>query len=92
MKKILLSLLVSISIITNAQTYFSDNFDNGLGNFTTYDVDGLKPAANVSNVFGTAAPYKAWVINGNKVISTSWYEPAGKSNDWLITITLPLVT
>lgn len=85
MKKILLSLLVSISIITNAQTYFSDNFDSGLGNFTTYDLDGLKPAANVSNVFGMAAPYKAWVINGNKVISTSWYEPAGRSNDWLVT-------
>jgi len=87
MKKILLSLLVSISIITNAQTYFSDNFDSGLGNFTTYDLDGLKPAANVSNVFGIAAPYKAWAVYGNNVISTSYYEPAGRSNDWLVTTT-----
>ena len=85
MKKILLSFFVCISILTNAQTYFSDSFDNGLVNFTIYDVDGLKPAAGVSNVFGTAAPYKAWAINGNKVISTSWYEPAGRSNDWLVT-------
>ena len=89
MKKILLSFFVCISILTNAQTYFSDSFDNGLVNFTIYDVDGLKPAAGVSNVFGTAAPYKAWAINGNKVISTSWYEPAGKSNDWLVT-TVPI--
>lgn len=93
MKKILLSLLVCISFYGNAQTYFSDNFNNGLGNFTTYDVDGLVPASNVSSYFGTTAPYKAWTIlssEGNlAAFSTSSYSPSGTSNDWLVT-TLPV--
>jgi len=90
MKKILLSvLLIGISCIGNAQTYFSDNFSNGLGNFTTYDVDGHVPASGVSSLFGTSAPYKAWTISSSVALSTSWYTPVGTSNDWLVT-TLPI--
>ena len=89
MKKILITLLISISYIVNAQTYFSDDFSNGLVNFTTYDMDGLTPTSNVSQYFGTAAPYNAWVGKESCALSTSSYSPGGTTNDWLVT-TLPI--
>lgn len=89
MKKKLLSvaslLLASYSF---SQVLFSENFD-GAASFPSgwvlHNVDGLTPAANVGYV------NNAWVIRpnsgtgqGNHAVSTSWYNPAGTSNDWMV--------
>jgi hypothetical protein len=84
MKKILLSVLGLAGLCSSAQI-FSEDFSSGLpSTFTLIDNDGLTPAANVSFV------NDAWVArtgtDGNGyVASTSWYSPAGTSDDWLIT-------
>jgi hypothetical protein len=91
MKKLfLLFLLASFSLPGIPQVCFYDNFSNGLANFTTYNADGLVPYFNFfDGLFGTKAPYKAWVAKDNCAYSISMYKPAGKSNDWLVT-TLPI--
>jgi thiol-disulfide isomerase/thioredoxin len=89
MKKTLFTvLLISIACILDAQTYFSDDFSNGLTKFSCYDVDGNVPSATYSGIFPTTLPYAAWVKYGSGTdacaISTSIYTPAGTSNDWLV--------
>lgn len=95
MKKLTL-LLTSILLINQAWAQFSENFEgvtltNGTGNlpagWAQYNVDGLTPASNMS-FMGT----NAWVVRGpsstgasNAACSTSWYNPAGQSDDWMVT-------
>ncbi len=72
-----------------SQTIFSENFDAGTtmpAGWAQYNVDGLTVASNLSALnFGS----NAWVFragtSGNMATSTSWYTPAGVSNDWLVT-------
>jgi hypothetical protein len=75
-----------------SQVLLSENFDGGTtlpSGWTQQNVDGLSVASNLSAYsFGT----NAWVVRanavtgtGNHAVSTSWYTPAGVSNDWLIT-------
>ncbi len=73
-------------------TVFSEDFSSGMpGSFTIIDNDGLTPDTNVK--FMTSA----WIdtsfgIAGDMVaVSTSYYSPAGTSDDWMITsqVTLP---
>ncbi len=71
-----------------SQVIFSENFDGAAAlpaGWTLHNVDGLTPAANVAYV------NNAWVVRansatgaGNHAVSTSWYSPAGTSNDWLV--------
>jgi hypothetical protein len=78
------------SLKSNAQI-FSENFDGGTtlpAGWVQYNVDGLAPATNIAGIMGT----NAWAVRaggpsgtGNMVTSTSWYTPAGASNDWLVT-------
>ncbi len=73
-----------------SQTIMSENFDastNLPAGWMQYNVDGLTPATNMS-FMGT----NAWVVrastdagHGNTITSTSWYNPVGTSNDWLVT-------
>lgn len=73
-----------------SQTIFSEDFNAGTTlptGWAQYNVDGLTPAANMA-FMGT----NAWVgylstdpTQGNMMTSTSWYTPAGTSNDWLVT-------
>ena len=72
------------SMTTKAQILFQCDFETEeqFNQFTTYDLDGNKPV--ISDWFGSAPPYKAWGWVGGTAASTSWYDPAGKSNDWLI--------
>lgn len=90
---LLSSLLIAGSSFS--QVVFSENFDSGTAlptGWVRHNVDGLTPAANVSYV------NNSWVIIpnsntnvGNHAVSTSWYNPAGTSNDWLVSpeITVP---
>jgi thiol-disulfide isomerase/thioredoxin len=93
---ILYTLLGCISFSGRAQTFFWDDFSNGLSQFTLYNVDNLVPDPSVfGTLFGASAPYKAWVVDtpegDNIAISTSRYTPAGTSNDWLVTTSPILV-
>lgn len=90
MKKSLLAFSALFSVSSAfSQVLLSENFDAGTSlpaNWARYNVDGLTPAAGVSYM-GT----NAWVVransatgSGNHMVSTSWYNPAGTSNDWLV--------
>jgi Secretion system C-terminal sorting domain/Cleaved Adhesin Domain len=102
MKKILLTFCLLIYINCNAQI-FNQNFDSGstlatLG-WTTIDNDGQTPATQVSYITTGWNTINRFGANGNfggpagnyAAMSTSYYIPAGTSDDWLIspTITLP---
>ncbi len=93
MKKI--TTLLSVALLTMSSAGFAqtwtENFNNGIpATWTLYNVDNLTPNTNVAYV------NKAWVsriktdakgqpVTGDSVAtSTSWYTPAGVSNDWLV--------
>lgn len=90
---LLSSLLIAGSSFS--QSIFSENFDASTTmptGWIRHNVDGLTPATAVNYVNA------AWVVRansatgvGNHVVSTSWYNPAGTSDDWLVSpeITLP---
>lgn len=90
MKKSLLLLL--IPFLSTAQIFQSgfETVNGPLSQWTLYNEDNLTPNAAVSFVNG------AWVqslseFDNNVALSTSWYTPAGASNDWMVSpaITLP---
>ncbi len=100
MRKTLLStgLLLGTFFAGNAQTttIFQENFENNtaLTGWTLRNLDGLTPNGTYAATFGV----NAWAVvtwnsePGNKVASTtSWFNPAGTANRWLITpqIALP---
>jgi len=101
MKKILLFSIALMTILSaKAQTIFSEDFDGisgptagGAGTYTfpsgwlIRNVDNGTPAASVSYV------NEAWErredfansVTDSAAFSTSWYSPAGTSNDWMWT-------
>jgi PKD repeat protein len=90
---VLAALLFSMNLAT-AQSVFNEDFENGgiPQTFTLIDNDGLTPANNVSYFTN------AWIgrneIGGTDSVaaSTSWYDPAGASDDWLITPAIAITT
>jgi len=89
MKKLLLSSLFLSGAVGFGQTIFHENFESSStlpAGWAQYNVDGKNPASSV-NFMGS----NAWIVRaisalGTKVaVSTSWYSPTGKSNDWLAT-------
>lgn len=90
MKKSVLALSALFSVGSAfSQVVLSENFNAGTtlpAGWAQYNVDGLTPASSV-NYMGTSA----WVVRansatgtGNHLVSTSWYTPAGTSNDWIV--------
>lgn len=86
--------LLGISSL-HSQVIFSEDFSGGAipSGFVLVNNDGKTPASAVSYV------NNAWVVrdesssNTNKVaVSTSWYTPAGASDDWLITPPITITT
>ncbi|MBN4062409.1 choice-of-anchor J domain-containing protein, partial [Bacteroidales bacterium AH-315-I05] len=73
---------------------FSEDFQNGIpGTWTIIDNDGLTPNTSVSQFTN------AWIgaedfdnAADTVAMSTSWYTPAGQSDDWLITPAITLTT
>lgn len=72
----------------SAQIIFLEDFQNsaGFNSFTLVNQDGRAPASGVSYV------NNAWVrradLDDNTdtiAVSTSWYDPAGAADDWMIT-------
>ncbi|MEQ8907762.1 MAG: choice-of-anchor J domain-containing protein [Vicingaceae bacterium] len=81
--------LLAITQTSNAQVIFSEDFNGGnaLSNWTLIDNDGNTPQPNYA--FFT----DAWIIMNDAdstgmmdsvAASTSWYQPAGQADDYLI--------
>jgi len=89
MKKALLGLgVLAMSMNLSAQT-FSEDFANGIPqDWTIVDNDGLTPNPTIVTNYGNIL---GWLGSNGMALSTSWYAPAGISDDWMITpaITLP---
>lgn len=95
MKKLLLNLvLASFPILGNSQI-FQENFDGngpGISAWTIIDVDGLTPNSSVAFINNGWNRIDRQGTNGGfggpagnyAAMSTSYYTPAGTSNDWLI--------
>lgn len=94
MKKQLLALAILTSGMASAQVW-SENFNSTVPNalplgWTQNNVDGNTVVTNINNTwnFGTNA-WVSWNYTGDPhgkvAASTSWYNPAGISDDWLIT-------
>ena len=74
---------------------FQENWDGngqGLGAWTVIDGDGQPVATSVSAMFPTAWSVinstNITTLTSNAVGSTSWFDPAGTANDWLISPTI----
>ncbi|MFT6921163.1 MAG: hypothetical protein ACJA1C_000157 [Crocinitomicaceae bacterium] len=96
MKTRLLLLFVLVAQLGFSQI-FSEDFEGTGGvmpaGWTVINNDGLTPDANVSQFTD------AWIVapdfdntTDTVVMSTSWYAPAGTSDDWLITPAMTLTT
>ncbi|WP_333694722.1 T9SS-dependent choice-of-anchor J family protein [Flavobacterium sp.] len=92
MKKTLLFGFLCASLFSNAQIFQSgfENVNGPLSQWTLYNQDNRVPNTNVNYVNA------AWVqslseFDNNVALSTSWYTPAGASNDWMVSpaISLP---
>lgn len=95
MKKFLLnSILVALPVFGYSQI-FQENFDGsgpGISAWTVIDGDGLTPNTSVAFITNGWNSIEKQGTNGNyggpagdfAAMSTSWYTPAGTSNDWLI--------
>jgi len=87
MRKItfLLFALVLISFSSKAQVTYSEDFNNGLpSNMTYIDGDSLSP------YYTNWAVGTPWICyerapGDSMALSTSYYSPAGQSDDWMIT-------
>ncbi len=101
MKKILLPFFVVLGLNAMAQNViFQEDWDGngpGVDAWTIIDADGLPVASQVSDITN------AWVRldrqgtrnlggpAGNfAMVSTSWYSPPGRSDDWLISPTMTI--
>lgn len=95
MKKLLLfASFLAIPFFGNAQA-FQENFDGsgpGFAAWTVIDNDGLTANAAVADIVGWVrkdrggpTPNYGGPDNDFAAVSTSWYSPAGTSDDWLIT-------
>jgi hypothetical protein len=88
MKKIYFSAFLLASLASNAQI-FTEDFDSGIpSTWTIIDNDGKTPNSAQANL--QTAGWHAITQTG-KAGNTSWYNPAGAADDWLITpqITIP---
>lgn len=95
MKKVLLNaLMLSTPLLSYAQI-FQEDFDGngpGISAWTIIDQDGLTPATSVNFITNGWNRIERLGADGNfggpagnfAAMSTSWYTPAGTSNDWLI--------
>lgn len=84
------SAIFFLSFHANAQTYLNCDFSQGIpADFTLIDNDGNTPSADMTKEgFKVGTP---WLVaspkgeNNLAACSTSWYNPKGTSDDWMIT-------
>lgn len=70
-----------------AQVIFSEDFENGMpSSFRLIDGDGRTPNPLVGYVTDAWVAYPDFADTGNTVaVSTSYYTPVGRADDWMIT-------
>jgi hypothetical protein len=86
------TVVLSETFGVRSATLANDCDPNFPAGWTLYDVDGLPRHANIAGqVDGAWATYADMAFNaGNCVaLSTSWYDPPGQADDWMVT---PLIT
>jgi hypothetical protein len=90
MKRILTAtcLIFCFSFLSKSQVIYENAFttNEDFLKFEQYDADGLRPA---NSDWGMSRPYKAWIRKVYDTfsfiaVSTSYYDPKGKANDWLV--------
>lgn len=88
MKKLILSAfgMAAMMASVNAQTYFSEDFSGGIGQFTTVDDDG---DGNDWAIFDDAATFPG---QGNVMTSASWDGSPLTPDNWLITNSIDLTS
>lgn len=84
------SAIFFLSFHASAQTYLDCDFSHGIpADFTLIDNDGNTPSADMAKEgFKVGTPWLAASPKGESNLaacSTSWYTPAGTSDDWMIT-------
>lgn len=87
---LLFVLVVGLSYADAQKVYYYEDFENGMpATYKTYDVDNNTP-------FITAFVTKGlgWTTYLGRAASTSWYNPAGTANDWMVTeaISVPVAS
>jgi len=86
-RKGLFVILFCFSLLTlESQSLYQQNFDVGLGDMTAIDNDGKTPWNTVAQ-FGSnwmVFPAGTFGTTSGVVLSNSWFEPAGRADDWLI--------
>ncbi len=92
MNRQILSFFLLSTILLNpfnlsAQIIFSEDFQNGMPpSFTLINVDGRTPESGVSYVNNAWVTRTDFDDNTNMAaVSTSWYNPPGAADDWMIT-------
>lgn len=99
-RQLLNALLLGLPVFGFSQI-FQENFDGngqGITAWTVLNVDGLTPASGVAFITNGWNRIDRQGANGSfggpagnyAAMSTSWYTPAGTSNDWLISPTVPV--
>ena len=73
-----------------AQILYQQDFEDGFQGMTLIDNDGNTPVSQLSSF--TAAWNVRGDLLGNAAVSISWYDPAGQSDDWMITPTISGIT
>ena len=88
MKKLLLSVFgfAAMMASANAQTYFTEDFSGGIGQFTTVDDDG---DTQEWAIFDDAANFAA---QGNVMTSASWNSSPLTPDNWLISSAIDLTS
>ncbi len=86
MKRILTLLILAVALMeAQAQIIFSQDFESGvLDPMTAVDVDGKTVNPNVAGVAGPTFQVVQQSSTNKSVVSTSWFEPVGQADDWLI--------
>ena len=97
MKKLyfFIATLLFIVNIGNAQVIFSEDFQNGfqVASWTLSDLDGLTPnvyVAQFTDAWITAPDFDN--AADTVAMSTSWYTPAGTSDDWMMSPSINLTS
>jgi len=91
MKTILAAFLLLATLTgVRAQILYRQDFENGFQNITLIDNDGNTPAESVFNYTGAWNVYGD--LLGNAAVSISRYDPAGQSDDWMITPVISGIT
>jgi len=85
MKQSLTLIALVLTLCVQGQSFFQD-FEDGIEPMTLYDVDGLTIHQNVNFCTDAWTALNVGFGNGTNVaVSTSWYNPVGIADDWMVT-------